>query len=133
MNAEALAREALEDMLIEFLRAVSAQDIAGRAEKVSLCFWRALLHLIDMQDQRAIELVDDSFRSAIVLASLRGRQKDFPEPSDSEFHFQEAITASAKVLAERISGVAVQATRAEYTVADHMNARARALRAFRAQ
>jgi hypothetical protein len=101
------AQHFLHDMLIEFLRAISATDPIGRDAKVDYSFWRALDALGDVPSDKRIGVSLKAFSEAIDRAKNYERSTDVLSAADR------VATSAGKVLAERISGSGTQLTLAE--------------------
>ncbi|MGR3375593.1 hypothetical protein [Salipiger abyssi] len=117
---EQAAKTAVRDLFVEFLRAVSARDQNGRAMKVDCAFWHALSELSKLGAKRALEISLETTELALHNATLRDPQTGMPRQEWDTAHgaMDDLITASAKVIAERISKVEVQRRRAEGNVWD---------------
>lgn len=107
-NSEFFADLAVTEMFVEFLRAISACDTSGRVLSISASYWRALKFLAEMEGDQRIRCLDQT------IASILDAARD-PDPSRD---LDRVAQQAAKVLAEKISGVATQHTRAESALAD---------------
>ncbi|WP_197919348.1 hypothetical protein [Thiosulfatihalobacter marinus] len=121
--AETSAEIHIQDMLVEFLRAISAQDMQGRAGKIAYHYWKAIHSLVEMEHDQRDSLVCRVFERT--LDAARGDRTGAGYGFDQKKEL--LILSAAKIYAERISEVAVQETRANSQFSERFHACKRAL------
>jgi hypothetical protein len=106
-NAEFFAHKHLQEMLVEFLRAISVHDQSNRSWKVDHAFWKAISALEYLPSDKRCAVSEHAFSEAIT----RARERDVSGPLERAA--SSVVNAAGKVLAERIADSATQYRLAE--------------------
>jgi hypothetical protein len=122
-DSEGDAHRYLQEMLVEFLRAVSASDKSGRPFRIDYAFWKAINALGHIDSDRRMTVSEAAFANAMGAASA---MDDIDECAADR-----VATASAKVLAERIAGKGTQHRLAQQRLNDDLRSWAAEMDEFR--
>lgn len=112
-NAEHFTDQRVKDIFVLFLRAVALQQYQShKAHEVAGKLFEAMEAICHLPDDKGYDVLSDAISTAIAEA-----RKDRSSDGDEiDHHMNNVMCYSAKVLAERISGVLVQETRAKTNV-----------------